>query len=235
MDAVSGKLLNGAQPTRWVQVLLVAGAPTADDGEGTCLIQEVVANPDNAESFTWPQLTLNELTQSVGAPVDITRGDQFTPPPEPVTPPDRFTVVPVLLLPTPQPFRAPECMKPTSRARWALLAIRRPGIGCPEVGCTYHGVDWHEASRQAVQALHEVKLAQVPEQAPAARERLAITCTGDVLLAADSLFADAIALPDHWWKRPTEFSNGQHRTRAMLDQGVPFTVVRARERRNSLR
>lgn len=225
VDAVTAQLLNGHGPQRWYQVLI----GSENNGGRSFQLVTAVSGLERTAEFAWSPVTVEELDGQLGHRPDLTRGDSAPQVPvSPALPPDRFQVVAPLLLPVPAPWQGGECMPPRSRSGWVKALVRRPGPGCTGAGCSYHSVDWTVACWAAVRALRQVRRDGAADQGARARALLAAELEGAALFAAESLFRDPVALPAVWWRRPDAYGNGQHRTRAMLDQGVPVTVILAR-------
>jgi hypothetical protein len=143
----------------------------------------------------------------------------------------RYAVRWVLLLPNP-PDLVKSCMTdplPWWRRLGQQLFPRRGGRDC----CEVHQADWHKASKIAIRYLRDAGRAGIdPTYCPggddtydyimnrAASDRLG----GSEHRAVKSLFLgpiDVVRCGRARW----DYMNGQHRARAMLDQGVHRTVV----------
>lgn len=174
------------------------------------------------------RITEQEIAQLVGAPVDVGRGSGFRPRLPDPDPEPRYEVAWVARLPRPEPFRNPQCMPPGAPWwRWAARQIipRRRGRTC----CWMHQGNWHRVSRTAIALVRQAQRAGVAGEdiyehvrAQARGARMG----GWELDALDALvsYGDGIQ-PDTYEDGSRFYINGQHKTRAMLDQGVRRTIV----------
>ena len=117
-----------------------------------------------------------------------------------------YAVVPTSTLPVPQPFREP-CM----------AQDRGP------CDCWYHAVDWAEVHRLAVGILERCGTVISTEDVHDAC--MAVDGPKEVAHAVWSLFSDPIVISSPALCEPPEYINGQHRARAILDQGLAAVVV----------
>lgn len=176
-------------------------------------------------------LTLAELEELVGGPVDPDRGEGYVEP----EPPDegrlRLTVAEVVMLPRPDLHGEPPCMPagtPWWRRLGRQLVPRRRGRGC----CWYHEGDWRVASDVAIRALaraDDERGGHGGEQDDG-RISAALGFVGAESLApwtraaAASLLLDPIQ-PSREDDGKPFYVNGRHRSQAMLDAGVRRTLV----------
>lgn len=185
---------------------------------------------------TWgPRLRPAELAVLVSGPVDEARGDGYVEPVPPDEPWMRYAVAALIRLPRPDLEGEPACMPagtPWRRRLFRQVVPRRSGLSC----CSYHRVDWAEASAAAVTALARADSGE-PEQDPddeqddpedermfGALQALRSAGLDEVTRrAAESLFLDPIQPEAADGVVP--YINGRHRVQAMLDAGVRRTVV----------
>jgi hypothetical protein len=176
----------------------------------------------------WIRITEREIARLVGAPFDTDRGAGFRPRPVEPEPEPRYGTAWVLGLPRPEPFRNPQCMPAGSHwLRWITRQVvprRQPGA-C----CWMHGGDWGLVSKTAIAFVRQAQRADVApgdiyghvlDQARAAG------VSGWDFDALEALVnsGDGIQI-DRYEDGRRFYINGQHKTRAMLDQGVRRTVV----------
>ena len=169
-----------------------------------------------------------EIAQLVDAAVDADRGSGFRPRPPDPEPEPRYEVAWVARLPRPEPFRNPQCMPPSAPWwRWAARQIipRRRGRAC----CWMHQGSWHRVSRTAIGLVRQAQRAGVAaddiyEHVRAQAEAAGVG--GWELDALDALvsYGDGIQV-DTYDDGSSFYINGQHKARAMLDQGVRRTIV----------
>lgn len=216
------------EPPRWIEHYIFAEGSGLLAGEHKW--REVTFEQDSAGGLQrpkWRRIDLDKLTALAG-PIDVDRGDQYTPPPPP--PPEEPQVLQfyrVARLPLPEPFRADACM-PTGRGNRGRLIRQllpqRPAQDC----CWYHSGDWRQVTQMLTSATGLHKPGQQLELTDDLRHELIDrikkrTPPGSWLReAATSLLIDPIVI-----YIPTEegWINGQHRGQAMLDAGVRFTLL----------
>ncbi|MBF9130016.1 hypothetical protein I0C86_13760 [Plantactinospora sp. S1510] len=174
----------------------------------------------------WRRVSPAAIDTLVGRPVDLERGDGFTPPEIEPDPESTWVAQPVILLPRPEPFREDGCMAagvPWWRRLGRQLVPRRGGRDC----CWYHGGDWHLVSRLAIRLAARARSAGVgfddtpsyvldhsDAQGLSEWEREALF----------SLMVDTIR-PYAPWPRREGYNNGQHRAQALLDAGVRRVLI----------
>ncbi|MGH4009531.1 MAG: hypothetical protein ACRDTH_15505 [Pseudonocardiaceae bacterium] len=180
-----------------------------------------VASPPN-----WGRmLTLAELTELVSGPVDAERGTGYVEPVPPEEPHMRLVTTAVVTLPRPDLDGEPPCM-PAGTPWWRRLGRqavpRRRGRSC----CWYHEGDWHQASRTAIQMLRRADAELVDDDEHQERLFAALKLsraeglTGWQYAAVESLLLHPIQ-PE----REIGYTEGRHRSQAMLDAGVRRTLV----------
>jgi hypothetical protein len=175
-------------------------------------------------SPSWCLITDDELTELVGTQVDLSRGEGYRPAPEPVSM-VRYQTRWVVTLPRPRQLRELGCM-PKAGSGLVHRLGRQLFPRRPSACCWYHRGDWDQVSRTAIQLHREAQANNVPDDEFAAFVRTraeADGITGWDLAALDSLVGqyDGISLDDYG----RGYVNGQHRVQAMVDAGVPRTLV----------
>lgn len=169
-------------------------------------------------------LTAEQAAELVGARIDPGRGERFAPLPEP--PPThalRYRVAWVVALPRTTHRSDDRCMTARGvlgRRLLRQLVPRRTGRGC----CRYHEGDWHAVSALAVKMLGAARRAGIEDMQlyAWAVERAGVQgLTEWQVSALKTLLSPAVSI--HVGKG--SYTNGNHRTRAMLDAGVRRTVV----------
>lgn len=174
------------------------------------------------------RITEQEIAQLVDALVDADRGSGFHARPPDPDPEPRYEVAWVARLPRPEPFRNPQCMPPGAPWwRWAARQIipRRRGRAC----CWMHQGSWHRVSRTAIALVRQAQRDGVAGEdiyEHVLGQARAAGMDGWELDALDALvsYGDGIQ-PDTYEDGSRFYINGQHKARAMLDQGVRRTVV----------
>lgn len=209
------------EPPVWIQLCQLRSRGPASFR----LVLLTVDGPHALRGARWLGISLAQVEQLLGGPVDTGRGCGFVPrPPDPEADESYFyRTVWVARLPRPHPFRQPGCMPvgtPLYRRVLRQLVPRRRPRGC----CWYHGGDWHAVCRAAIRLV-----------AQAQREHL----SGDQLCIRVMHRAESEGM-DRWalealeslleygtWIDVNEqgYVNGQHRAQALLDAGVRRTVV----------
>ena len=215
-----------AEPPIWIDRLILPGS----DDERLTVSWFEVTGPYQvaAEASGWTWITVPEVTALLGTTPDTGRGTGFRPrPAEPVFRPV-YQVEWVLRIPRPVPFRNRACMPPRSpgwRDAMRQLVPRRTARPC----CWMHQGDWHQVSRTAITLVRQAQrdgIAGEDIYEHVIAQAGAAGITGWQLDALDCLMDshDAIQLDtDADGKR--FFVNGQHKTRAMLGQGVRRTII----------
>lgn len=169
-------------------------------------------------------LTADQAAELVGVPIDPDRGERFARLPEP--PPAyalRYRVAWVAALPRTSHRSDDRCMTARgvlSRRLLRQLVPRRTARQC----CWYHQGDWHTVSAVAVKLLSSARRARIEDaqfytwaMGQATSQELTEWQTS----ALQTLLSPAVSI--HVGKGG--YTNGNHRTRAMLDAGVRRTVV----------
>ncbi|MFE0461234.1 hypothetical protein ACFW1A_18505 [Kitasatospora sp. NPDC058965] len=209
-------------PPLWVQRQLYGEG--LEIGELIEIVTFGKARPFELSGPQWWTITAAELDGLLGGPVETDRGSGYVPPePEP-EPEARFEVMSVWRLSKPHPFRVRECMPDGTPwwRRWLRQAV--PVRGARDC-CWYHGGDWHEASRLAIEILTQALRQDIPaEDMVGFADTYALKAgTGQwIREALESLFNVATAV------QPSSaggYTNGQHRSEAMIAAGVRRTVV----------
>ncbi|OZV71802.1 hypothetical protein CA850_32875 [Micromonospora echinospora] len=183
-----------------------------------------------------PYLRPAELAVLVGGPVDAARGNGHVEPVPPDEPWMRYAVAALIWLPSPDLEGEPACMPvgtPWWRRLFRQVVPRRTGPSC----CSYHRVDWAEASVAAITALARAdagELDQDPDQEHDDHQHKRMFAALEVLRGAglheatlkaaeSSLFLDPIQPETSDGVVP--YINGRHRVQAMLDAGVRRTII----------
>ena len=212
-------------PPLWIERFLL---PSRDHDDFTIVTFPVTGPYRLGPPGPRTRITEQEIAQLVGAPVDAGRGSGFRPRPPDPEPEPRYEGAWVVRLPRPEPFRNPRCMPPGAPWwRWAARQIipRRRGRAC----CWMHRGSWHRVSRSAIALVRQAQRAGVAGddiygyvRAQAGAKGIA----GWELDALDALvsYGDGIQV-DTYEDGSGFYINGQHKTRAMLDQGVRRTIV----------
>ncbi|GGS29285.1 hypothetical protein Snoj_25580 [Streptomyces nojiriensis] len=172
----------------------------------------------------WRTITHEQLQDLVGAPVATDRGAGYVPRPAEPEPQLVFEKFAVTRLARPRPFREPECM-PTGVPWWRRWTRQLLPRRAARVCCWYHGGDWHRVNEMALQVLRDAR-AQVVEaeamQEFSVKYAASAGATDWETTALATLFSTCDAIqPDS----EGGYINGQHRSQAMLEAGVPSTVV----------
>ncbi|MDP9850433.1 hypothetical protein [Streptosporangium lutulentum] len=211
------------QPPLWIQRQLL----TSGRFDGFTLVTFTPGEDYQLSSPRWCAISAAELTHLVGEPVDAERGAGYRPrPPEAVEQP-RYAAAWVLALPAPEPFRDDGCLSgglsPWRRIGAQLLSTRQ-GRDC----CWYHHGDWHRVCSTALQLAGRAQRAGVPVD-DIAEQVLARTevaqMTGWEQEALESLLCIGTAIQLHGRLGRREYTNGQHRSQALMQNGVRRTLV----------
>ncbi|MEV0649980.1 hypothetical protein AB0I28_32455 [Phytomonospora sp. NPDC050363] len=174
-----------------------------------------------------PHLSTDELAELVGGPIDPGRGEGMVPW---VYPPEGrlvFRVVTVVGLPRADHEGDPPCM-PAPTPWWRRVGRQVvPRRVRPEC-CSYHLGDWRRAAAAAVAALRHAQAIHAPEDGIQEVRRTAyrhLDAQPDLDATtrrwASSLFTDPVQ--PHY--DVGGYTNGRHRSQAMLDAGARRTVV----------
>ena len=214
-----------AEPPIWIDRLIL---PFRDDGWFTVSSFPVTGPYQLDESSGMTRITEQELTRLLGIPADASRGTGYRPrPPEP-GPQPRYTAEWLLRLPRPAPFRNPACMPP--RRPWWHDALRQLAPRhSPRPCCGAHNGDWHQASRAALTLVRQAQRDGIADNDiydHVLAQARAAGITGWQLGTVDRLVSptEAIQLETDEDSRRL-LVNGQHKMRAMLDQGVRRTIT----------
>ncbi len=213
-----------AQPPIWIENQLL---------QSTAEPRLKVVRFGHAEPFrltdpSWETIDPPRLSQLVGCEVDLTRGDGYIPPPPEPEPIEVFIAFPVQQLPLTTPFRA-ACMVEPSRRSWPgqfqFLSRRRGAIG-RRTCCFYHQIDWVQVNKVGIPVLKkawgeglrgEELITEVEDRAAGllsdqgSRDALGTLLHDPIHIVRDG---------EGW-----AWINGQHRTQAMKDLGIPLTIV----------
>jgi len=165
-------------------------------------------------------VTLHELADLVGRPVDLERGGGYAA--RPAEPGLRYATALVALLPRPTLDADPmTCMRRglTWLARVGQqLRPDNAGRSC----CWLHAGDWHQASRLAIAMAAEARGRGLDDYDTAAyalaQAEAGAFGAGWQLEAAASLFGEPV-------RAAGGYMAGRHRVKAMLDAGVRRTLV----------
>lgn len=214
-----------AEPPIWVDRLLF---PWREDEWFTVVSFPVTGPYQLDEPGGRTRITVPEIARLLGIPPDISRGTGFHPRPSTPEPLPTYSAEWVLRIPRPAPFRNRRCMPPR-RPWWrdALrqLAPRNTGRDC----CWMHKGNWHQVSKTAITLVRRAQrdgivgedicghvLAQARADGVSGWQLDALECLVNCY--------DGIQL-DTGDDGRRFFINGQHKTRAMLDQGVRRTII----------
>jgi hypothetical protein len=213
-----------AVPPIWIQRLLLPG----HENDGFTAVTFPVTGPyELGPPARRARISRQEITQLIGVPVDDGRGEGFqVRPPEPEQQP-WYDVSWVVRLPRPSPFRLPACM-PRGTTAWRRLIRqvlpRRRGRDC----CWMHQGNWQHVSTAAIrfvrQAQREGTAADdihrhVLDKAKAAG------MSGWELDALSALTDSHDGIQVETDHHGRFYVNGQHKSQAMLDQGVKRTIT----------
>jgi hypothetical protein len=214
-----------AEPPIWIDRLLF---PWRDDEWLTVASFPVTGPYQLGEPRGRTRITVPEITRLLGIPPDISRGAGFRPRPPAPEPLPRYSTEWVLRIPRPVPFRNRRCMPP--RRPWWRDALRQlapqhTGRDC----CWMHQGDWHQVSRTAITLVRQAQCDGIVGEdicGHVLSQARAAGVTGWQLDALECLVNcyDGIQL-DTGDDGRRFFINGQHKTRAMLDQGVRRTII----------
>jgi hypothetical protein len=215
-----------AEPPVWITLQLLPGR----QGRRPDRFDLVTFRAGEPHELSSPQrfpMTDADVAALTGAPVSRDRGEGYQPWPREPDPEPVWRVAWTILLPRPEGMNR-GCIT-ASPPWWRRLARqvipRRTTRDC----CYYHRVNWRQVSAAAIRVTRQAR-----------REGLAGDAFGDrvaVLAATQGLPAqeeEALSdlLADHSAIQPgprfrlrAGYTNGRHRTTAMLDSGVRRTVI----------
>ena len=218
-------LPESAEPPVWITLQLHSTGSTRP--ERFTLVTFQAAVPHELSSPQWHPMTDADVAALIGVSVSRDRGEGYRPWPVETDPEPVWRVAWTILLPRPEGMNR-GCVR-AAPPWWRCLARqvipRRVVRDC----CYYHRVDWRQVSAAAVRVTRQAR-----------REKLAGEAFGDrvaelaVAQRLPALEEDALAhlLTDHSAIQPgprfrlrAGYTNGRHRTAAMLDNGVRRTVI----------
>jgi hypothetical protein len=216
---------NEPGPPVWIERFLL---PSHDHDEFTTVTFPVTGPYRLGPPTQRIRITEQEIAKLVGTAIDPDRGSGFRPRPPDQDPEPRYEVAWVARLPRPEPFRLPRCMPPGAPWwRWAARQIipRRRGRAC----CWMHQGSWHRVSKTAIALVCQAQRAgvtgeEIYEHVRAQAEAAGMSGWELGALKALVSYADGIQV-DTCEDGSRFYINGQHKTRAMLDEGVRRTIV----------
>jgi hypothetical protein len=215
-----------AEPPIWITLQLRSGTQ-AERPERFKLVTFHVDGLHELSSPQWADMTDADVAALAGAQASRERGEGYQPWPYEPDPEPAWQVAWTILLPRPRGvnrgcFRA---APPWWRCLARQLLPRREVRDC----CYYHSINWRQVSAAAIRVTRQAR-----------REGLAGVAFGDRVTALaraqglpageaealDVLLADHTAIqPGRRSRLRRGYTNGRHRTTAMLDSGVRRTVV----------
>jgi hypothetical protein len=215
-----------AEPPIWITLQLRPGHQGARPERFT-LVTFRVQGPHELSSPQWCQMTDADVTALAGVPVSRDRGEGYQPWPREPDPEPAWHVAWTILLPRPRGMDR-GCIT-AAPPWWRCLARqvipRRAVRDC----CYYHSVSWRRVSAAAIRVTRQARREGLAGEAFG--DRLAILAQAQGLPAAEEealadLLADHSAIqPGPRFRLRRGYTNGRHRTTAMLDSGVRRTVV----------
>lgn len=214
-----------AEPPIWIDRLIL---PWQDNDRFTIVSFPITGPYRLSESHSWTWISVAEIAALLGTSPDTSRGAGYRPRPPEAAPQPQYQAEWVWRIPRPAPFRNQACMPPR-RPPWRDAARQLMPRYTPRRCCWMHQGDWRQVSRTAitlVRQAHRDGVAGDDIHRHVVAQARAAGITGWQLDALDCLVnsADGIQLDtDENGRR--FFINGQHKTRAMLDQGVRRTII----------
>jgi hypothetical protein len=218
---------DSAEPPVWITLQLSPGSREGRRPQRFSLVTFRLWEP---YELSWPQrfaMTDADVAALAGASVDRDRGDGYQPWPVEPDPEPVWRVAWTILLPRPEGMDR-GCIT-AAAPWWRRLARQVIPLRTTRDCCYYHRVNWRQVSAVAIRVTRQTR-----------REGLVGEAFGDrvaVLAAAQGLPAreeEALAdlLADHSALQPgprlrlrAGYTNGRHRTTAMLDVGVRRTII----------
>jgi hypothetical protein len=172
-------------------------------------------------------MTDADVAALTGAPVDRDRGDGYQPWPAEPDPEPVWRVAWTILLPRPEGMDR-GCIT-AAPPWWRCLARqvipRRRARDC----CYYHRVNWRQVSAAAVRLTRQARREGLAGEAFGDRVAALAAAQGLPALeeeALDDLLSEFRAVqPGPRFRFRPGYTNGRHRTTAMLDAGVRRTVI----------
>jgi hypothetical protein len=215
-----------AEPPIWITLQLLPGQ-RGSRPERFTLVTFHVQGPHELSSPQWCQMTDADVTALVGVPVSRDRGEGYQPWPCDPDPEPAWQVAWTILLPRPRGMDR-GCI--TAAPRWwrclARQVIPRRAVrDC----CYYHSINWRLVSAAAIRVTRQARREGLAGEAFG--DRLAILAQAQGLPAEEEealadLLADHSAIqPGPRFRLRRGYTNGRHRTTAMLASGVRRTVV----------
>ena len=213
-----------AVPPIWIQRFLLPGH---EDAGFTAVTFPVTGQYKLGPPARRARIFRQEITRLIGCPVDDGRGEGFRPRPPELEQQPWYDVSWVVRLPRPSPFRLPACM-PRGATPWRRLIRqvipRRRGQAC----CWMHQGNWQRVSTAAIrfvrQAKREGTAADDIHRHVLAQARAA-GMSGWELDALSALTDSHDGIQVEADDNGRFYVNGQHKSQAMLDQGVRRTIT----------
>lgn len=210
-----------AEPPLWIQHQLTP----SDQAEELFLVTFATTGPFNVKAAKWEPLSDLQLAELVGGPVDVGRGDGYQPRPKEPEARYCYRMMWVAALPQPKPFR--ETCMPTLSA-WKRTARQLAPRPLPRDCCWYHEGDWRRACSAAIRLVRWAERDGVPVD-DISRVVIDLADAEGMpdweLEAVASLVAYPIEVTRSADGREPTYVNGQHRSQAMLEAGVWWTIT----------
>jgi hypothetical protein len=218
---------DSAEPPVWITLELRPGQVPSRPPRFMLVTFDVAGLHDLA-SPRWCGMSDTDLAQLVSAPVSRDRGEGYQPWPGEPDPVPTYQVAWTILLPRPR--RVNRGCITGAPPWWRCLARqvipRRTARDC----CYYHGIDWRRVSAAAIRVTRQARREGLAGQALSGQADELAEAQG---LPPEEEEALADLLSDHSGIQPGRrvslgrryYTNGRHRTTAMLDSGVRRTVV----------
>ncbi len=201
--------------------------PDIDIGSHYALVTFEVGGTFHLRTPGWIHLSAGQLAELVGGEVDLGRGENYTPTPEPPEDELRYETVAVSDLPPPCPFRV-RCMAGKDTVWHRLLArARRWSRGRLTGCCWYHSQDWHSVSEYAIRLVDDARRDGLTDRELAdvlSDRTAALRVPKEHRQALHTLMSPIYAI-DASLGPNGAYLNGNHRSRALRDAGVQHTVV----------
>lgn len=181
-------------------------------------------------AMSWPQrfpMTDADVAALVGAPVGRDRGDGYQPWPTEPDPEPVWLVAWTILLPRPEGMDR-GCIT-AAPPWWRCLARQVIPSRTTRDCCYYHRVNWRQVSAAAVRVTRQARREGLGGEAFG--DRAAALAAAQGLPAQEEealaeLLAEYSAIqPGPRFRLRAGYTNGRHRTTAMLDVGVRRTVI----------
>jgi hypothetical protein len=218
-------LPDSAEPPVWITLQL--HGPESAWPERFTLVTFRATAPYELSSPQWHPMTDADVAALTGTPVSRDRGEGYQPWPVEADPEPVWRVAWTILLPRPEGMNR-GCIR-TAPPWWRCLAYqlipRRTVRDC----CYYHRVNWRQVSAAAVRVTRQARREGLAGEAFGDRVA-ALTAAQGLSVQEDEALADLLA--DHSAIQPgprfrlrAGYTNGRHRTAAMLGSGVRRTVI----------